>query len=283
MVYIKHHLFASRFRSLLTFWRCGLFCVLTVALFTPALSQETLSGIQRELTRVEREIEREKKLHNEEKTKSAEFEKRKAEKEMAVKDQIKSMNDKISLLNSKHAQLKKQRASLKAGIKSLEVKRQEFGLFVAEKALEAAGFFKKDFPYQREKRAAVLEDLATGIKSGAIEPEEAVTRFFAVMEDAISMGYDAEVYSGTYRTNKGKVTDGRYLRLGTALMAFNSLDGKVVAYLLETDSAYAWVDEDLDLATRQNIKKAIGVAEGKSAPELVNLPFSAPRATKGGQ
>ncbi|MFC1584652.1 DUF3450 family protein [Fibrobacterota bacterium] len=238
-------------------------------------AQETLSSVQRNLDRVDREIQREKELHKLEKKKAQEFEKRRKEKLKAINAQFKNLDTRIGELSSKLGRLKKQKGSLNHQIKNLKLKRSAVAKHILRKTGELKVFFQNDFPYQREKRVSDLESLEQDIKENVVEPEEAMNRLFTLLEYAIAMGYDSEVYSGTYRAGDGGVYDGKYLRLGAVISTFVSIDGKMVGYLLRTDSSYTWIDSELGLDLKQNIKKAVKVAEGKSAPELVVLPFGA--------
>jgi hypothetical protein len=233
------------------------------------------------MDRVEKEIDREKKLHKLEKKKASEFKKRKKEKLRALNEQLKSLENRIVELQSKSGKLKRQKASLNGRLKNLSARRKAVSKHLLEKIKELKDFFSRDFPSQREKRMSDLEGLEGNIKEGAVEPEEGMSRLFTILQSAISMGYDCEVYSGYYTSGEGKSFDGKYLRLGAVISTFVSLDGEMVAYLIRKDTAYTWIDRDLDLNLKQNIKKAVRIAEGKSAPELVPLPFGA-LVTRGG-
>jgi hypothetical protein len=251
-------------------------CMLPVCI----LAQETLTSVQRDIARVEKEIEREKKLHKLEKQKVAEFKKKKKQKLQALRSQAKKIESKIGEYKTKAAQLKKQKGSLKYQITNLKNKRQAVSKHLLKKIKELKLFFSRDFPNQREKRVLDLESLESDITEGVIEPEEAMNRLFTLLQAAISVGYDSEVYSGSYSSSNGDMYDGKYLRLGMVALAFVSLDGQMVAYLVQRDSIYTWIDKDLDLNLKQNIKKSIKVAEGKAAPELVLLPFGSPQYRK---
>jgi hypothetical protein len=236
-------------------------------------SQETLSGIQRDLERVEREIKREKKLHTLELKKEKEFKKRKKEKMAALKSQSIKMDEKIAALKIKLEQVNKQKAGMKNRIKRYQIKRDKIAAHIVKSIDSLKIFFQSDFPYQKDKRLADLTDLAKDIKEKVVGPEEGMNRLFTILQSAISAGYDSEVYSGAYQSTTGKNSEGKYLRLGAVIQAFVSLDGQTVAYLVKSDSAYQWVDTNLQMALRQNIKTAVKIAEGKSAPELVLMPL----------
>jgi hypothetical protein len=69
-------------------------------------------------------------------------------------------------------------------------------------------------------------------------------------------------------------------------MVFSSSDGRLQAYLARTASAstpYAWRDAGLSPETREAIRAAVSVAQGREAPRLVPLPIEVPALAKRGE
>jgi hypothetical protein len=257
---------------------------LAAGLFVRAGAQETLSSVQRELDRVDKEIEREKELHKTERKRAADFETEKAAKLKALQEQLRLTGGRIDSLKHNLDRARQQKASFKGQATLYQAKQKEFVKTLTQKIRDLSGAMKKDFPYQKEKRVTELEELATAIESGVVNVEDGIGRFFTLMQSSLDFAYDTEVYRGTYQATDGSSHEGSYVRLGSALLAFAGEDGQYAAYLIKSqtsgpaDSGYAWVDKDLADALRRDILNAAQVAQGKVAPQLVNLPFLAPKA-----
>jgi len=249
-----------------------------VALPTRLLAQETLSSVQRDLDRVEKEIEREKDLHKTERKRAADFETEKAAKLKALQEQLRLTQGRIDSLKRKQEQARQQKTGYRGQASMYRGKEKEFVKAMTERIRELARSLRADFPYQREKRVADLEELAVAIENGVVGVEEGVGRFFTLMQAGLEFSYDTEIYRGSYSATDGKNHEGNYVRLGAALMAFAGEDGQTAAYLAKSDSGYAWVDQELPPQLRKEIFTAAQVAQGKVAPQLVNLPFMAPKA-----
>jgi hypothetical protein len=250
---------------------------------TRARAQETLSSVQRELDRVEKEIDREKDLHKTERKRAADFETEKAAKLKALQEQLRLTGGRIDSLKHQLDRAKQQKASFRGQATLFQAKQKEFVKALTQRIRGLSGLMKKDFPYQKEKRASELEELATAIESGVVNVEDGIGRFFTLMQSSLDFAYDTEVYRGTYQATDGSSHEGSYVRLGSALLAFAGEDGQSAAYLGKADSGYVWMDKDLPADLRRDIFTAAQVAQGKVAPQLVNLPFLAPKAKEVGR
>ena len=243
-------------------------------------AQETLSSVQREMDRVEKEIEKEKELHKTERKRAGDFEADKAAKMKALQDQLRMTSARIDSLKRQLERARQQKAGYRNQTALFQGKQKDFVKALTRQIRDLAVSLGRDFPYQREKRAADMEELAVALESGVVGVEEGLNRFFAMMQASLDLAYEVEVYRGTYAEG-GASHEGNYVRLGAALLAFASEDGQMAAYLARVDSGYVWKDKDLDADTQRDILTAVKVAQGKVAPQLVNLPFSAPSLKAG--
>jgi hypothetical protein len=253
------------------------------ALLVPAHAQETLTSVQRELDRVDKEIEREKELHKSERKRAADFDTEKAAKLKALQDQLRVTAVRIDSLKRQQERARQQKASFKAQATQYQARQKDFVKAFARQTRDLAAAVRKDFPYDREKRAADLEDLAGALENGTVGVEEGLGRFFALSQANLDFAYDTEVYRGTYHAADGSDKEGSYVRLGAALLAFAGDDGKTAAWLAKADTGYVWHESDVAADVRDNIFTAMKVAQGKVAPQLVSLPFQAPRPTEAGK
>lgn len=248
-----------------------------------AWPQETLSSVQREMDRVEKEIEREKELHKAERKRAADFEGEKAAKLKALQDQIRLTQARTDSLKGQLVRARGQKGAFKGQAALYQAKQKEFSKALTKGIRDRAAALAQDFPYQKEKRISDLEELANAIDNGVVTVEDGLGRCFSLLQASLDFGYDTEVYRGSYPATDGANLEGTYVRMGAALLAFASEDGQRAAWLARSDSGYAWMDKDLAPETREAILTAVKVAQGKVAPQLVRLPFSAPRAREGAQ
>ncbi len=240
-------------------------------------AQETLSSVQRDLERVEKEIEREKDLHKNERARATQFEVEKAAKLKAIQDQIKLSQTKIDSLKHQAEKAKQQKSGFKSQTALYQGHQKEFLKNLVKQIHELAAGLKGDFPYEREKRVGDLQELASAIENGVVPIEEGLGRLFTLLQASMDFAYDTEVYHATYTAADGSAHEGSFVRMGAALLAFAGEDGKTVAYLAKEDTGYSWKETELSPETRQNILTAVKVAQGKVAPQLVNIPFRAPK------
>lgn len=246
-------------------------------MFLPASAQETLSSVQRELDRVDKEIEREKDLHKTERKRAGDFENEKASKLKALQEQLRLTQGKIDSLKRQLDRARQQKGGFKAQAAQFQNRQKDFVKALGKQIRDLAVSLKKDFPYERDKRVSDLEELANAIDNGVVPLEDGLNRFFALSQASLDFAYDTEVYRGTFPSADGSTKEGSYVRLGAALLAFGAEDGKTAAYLAKVDTGYVWRETDLTPETRQDIFTALKVAQGKVAPQLVNIPFQAPK------
>jgi hypothetical protein len=242
-------------------------------------AQETLSSVQRELDRVEKEIEREKELHKTERKRASDFEGEKAAKLKALNDQIRLTQAKADSLKGQLGRARGQKAAFKNQAALFQGRQKEFAKALTKGIRDRAAALQNDFPYQKEKRISDLEELANAIDNGVVPVEDGLGRFFAMLQASLDFSQDTEVFRGSYKATDGSDHEGSYVRMGAALLAFASEDGQHAAWLAKADTGYAWMDKDLTPEAKADIFTAVRVAQGKVAPQLVKIPFAAPKIT----
>jgi hypothetical protein len=246
-------------------------------------AQETLSSVQREMDRVDKEIEREKDLHKTERKRAADFETEKAAKLKALQDQLHLTQAKIDSLKHQVERSRQQKTGFKSQSAAYQTRQKDFVKALSKQIRDLSASLRKDFPYERDKRVSDLEELAVAVESGTVGVEDGLNRFFTLMQASQEFAYDTEVYRGSYLATDGSSHEGSYVRLGAALLAFADEEGKIAAYLSKEDTGYAWKDKELPPDTRQDIFTAVKVAQGKVAPQLVSIPFRAPKPVETGK
>ncbi len=236
-------------------------------------AQETLSSVQRELDRVEREIEREKELHKQEIKRASEFSTQKAQRLQALVDQTKLTQARIDSLKKEVEKARRKKTAEKAQAQFYSSKEKEFRQSMAASLLSLANDMRSDFPYSREKRIADLEELAKSVAEGVIPTEEALNRMTGLLSASLDFAANIEVYAGVYTAKTGGSSEGTYLRLGAAFLAFISQDARVGALIVRNEGKYDSLDSELTPKVLDALSAAVRVAQGKESPRLVGLPL----------
>ncbi len=261
-------------------WAVWIAMVTPILIAKPIKAQETLSSVQRDLDRVDKEIEREKEMHKTERKRAGEYETEKAAKLKALQDQIKITQGKIDSLKKQALRAQAQKSSMKAQTMAYQNRQKEFLKSLITQIQSMAKSLDKDFPYDKEKRISDLNELAKAIESGTVGLEDGLSRFFILMQNSLNFAYETEMYRGTYLATDGTSHEGNFIRMGAALLAFADEDGKIAAYITKNDTGYSWQDQNLSPEIKTEIFTAVKVAQGKVAPQLVNLPFKAPKVVE---
>ncbi len=130
-------------------------------------------------------------------------------------------------------------------------------------------FVKADLPFHKEERLESIERL----QSLMVNPEARTSdRFRNIMDiytSEIEYGNTFEAYRGTIPVN-GEDTVLDILRIGR-LALYAQTDDRKTSFMWDTVSN-GWVEID----SHRDIRNAIKVASKTVAPELLNLPISAP-------
>lgn len=113
-------------------------------------------------------------------------------------------------------------------------------------------------------------DLANGLRSGAVEPEDALAPFLDDLAERIDLAGRVECVPGSYVQTSGRTLRGRWLRVGGWMEAFVERDDGVVALRRFGEPKAA---EDLPETVRAALVRAVAVAQGEAAPGWLLLPL----------
>lgn len=254
---------------------------LSVLLASAGLGNElppTVTETRLLLDKVKQEIAQEEKAWAEETAREKEAEGRRKQRYLDFQGDKRKLETDLATLDQKIEGTVSRMDGLKAKQAEYEARFRNLLSVVEGETREARQAMNGTLPYRKEKRLEQLDLLAADIRKENIGAEEAFNRLltnFYQMEARLAS--EAEVYSGDFE-EPGRNADPiqvKYMRVGKQVLAFMSMDGHKLGLLRrDASGAYAWVREkDLDLATRQALKKAIATAEEKSVPGFVNLPL----------
>ena len=251
----------------------GLACVMAGA-------QETVEIIERQIKAVQAETAREKSLHDAEKKRHAEFIEVGRKKVQAIAGQTKTLNAEIDSLKAEIKNLSEARQKAVGTIKYYEGRKAKYSESLATVIDSLVPVFESDFPYRNEEAVKSIQEIAVQLHKNLIEADDALSRTLEVFYDRIRLGYTTEVWKGFLQVDARNVA-GTYLRYGAVASVFVSNDGNDVLWLYKSDDGtYQWKNVSEDLAMRTALKDIVKVAEGKTAPRIVNIPVYIPMEAK---
>ena len=245
-----------------------------------SFAQNSTKQLEREIAKIKKEIQTEKDRFAREKERATLFEQQSSKR-------LRDSDQQYRLIKSQSDSLRKEVNSLKASNKKLsgsayyyQNKRKKYAASLAVLLDSLAAGVLSGFPFESESHSEALKSTASGLRSGAIPPEEGLSRAWAVLMARIKKGYESERYSGTLSTEEGELS-GTYLRFGQAMMLFKDQDGNQLKYL-SNQGEYKWESVPQDIELRRQFKEIFDVMEGKVPPQLVKVPVRLPQV-KGGE
>lgn len=248
------------------------FCVLLA--YAISNSQETVESVRRQIKSVEAETAREKSMHETEKKRHAEFVEAGRKKVQALSIQTKSLNAEIDSLKSELKNLSDARQKSMGTVKWFESKKVRYSESLAKVIDSLGAIFEADFPYRNEEVVKSVQEIAMQLHKNLIEADDGLNRTLEIFYDRIRLGYTTEVYKEFLQVDARNVA-GTFLRYGAVSSIFVSNDGNDVLWLKKTaNGSYIWENVSGDLQMRTALKDVVKVAEGKTAPKLVDIPVS---------
>lgn len=144
-------------------------------------------------------------------------------------------------------------------------------------------------PWDNETRRERILSLRRDIEAGTASAEEAFTRLGALLREETKGGDEVVLSSRPLTRQNGEVINAQALKIGNQLIVYVDEDGKKFGMLERADgtgpATWTW-REDLSLAERTAVKRAIAVKAGRETPRLATLNISlsgleAPRPSTG--
>lgn len=235
--------------------------------------QESLQEIRRQLKAVEKETAQEKQLFQNEKTRHRDYVENAKRKLASMDEQGVLLRAQIDSMKAEVTRLDDARQKASGTSKWIDARKAKYQESLARSIDELVPVLEADFPFNNRESAESMKEAASQLRKGIITPDEALGRAYDLMLDRIQMGYTTETWSG-YFPWQGRSIAGKYVRYGTVASIFVSQDNEEIFWLLKTKAGYEWKAVGANLAMRAALKETLKVAEGKSPPALVMLPFA---------
>lgn len=244
-----------------------------LAFAAPATADEGLAGLQVRIEQLQRDVDAERQLYDADQARHRAW-------EASAENRLAEMRAQARRARSEADSLARVLASLGSPTQNraveLRAARSEGEAFAQAVAGHADAVLEKllreelpDFAASRER---ALRDLARGLRTGVITPEEGLGRLLDQVAAIIDYGSKAEARPGTYTTRDGRPVEGHYVAIGGIYEGFVSTDGAVGAYRRKTANGWEW-SESLPADRRDNLLKISRMLQGSEAPGFVPVPF----------
>lgn len=238
-----------------------------------AFAQESVQELRRQTKAVEKETVQEKQLFQNEKKRHQDYVENARRKLASMEEQTAQLRAQIDSLRAEAARLDDARQKASGTSRWIDGRKAKYQETLARSIDSLVPVLEADFPYQNREAAESMREAASQLRKGIITPDEALGRAYDLLLDRIQMGYTTETWSG-YFPWQGRSIAGKYVRYGAVASIFVSQDNEEIFWLLKSKSAYEWRAVGANLALRAALKETLKVAEGKSPPALVMLPFA---------
>jgi hypothetical protein len=159
--------------------------------------------------------------------------------------------------------------SLEQQIKDIVITKQQLLPLLREMVSTLSQFIKLDLPFKQQQRLIAIDKLNQVLASSSVSISEKYRRVMEMYQAENDYNYDLEVYRDTVELNNESLSV-QILRVGRSHLYFQTMDGKISA--MWNQESKAWLL--LDHAYHLKIRKAMRIASKKSAPELLELPYS---------
>lgn len=159
--------------------------------------------------------------------------------------------------------------SLEQQIKDIVITKQQLLPLLREMVSTLSQFIKLDLPFKQQQRLIAIDKLNQVLASSSVSISEKYRRVMEMYQAENDYNYDLEVYRDTVELNNESLSV-QILRVGRSHLYFQTMDGKISA--MWNQESKVWLL--LDHAYHLKIRKAMRIASKKSAPELLELPYS---------
>lgn len=250
---------------------------LAVVSLAPAASADPanpeLARLQRQIEQLQRDVDAERQLHD------ADLARHKAW-EASAKGQLTDTRAQARRARGEADSLARVLKALGSPTQNraedMQAAKKEADAFAAALADQAdavlAKVLREELPDFAASRERALRDLARGLRTGVIAPEEGLGQLLDQLSAVIEYGRKAEVRPGTYTTIAGRPVEGHFVAVGGIYEGFISADGAVGAYRRKTENGWEW-SESLPADRRENLLKMSRMLQGSEEPGFVPVPF----------
>jgi hypothetical protein len=182
-----------------------------------------------------------------------------------------SVDDEVNKLELKNAVARARARELQYGIDRIVSDEKAVSERIRGRVEGLLGRILVGIPFERERRASVMQGLAGDTKSGSSTAVESLNRLSAFLDAEDLLSYDSQVIQSIEQLDQERL-NAQLLRIGRVFFAVDT--GPDVFLYRRGGSNGFFIDTKtpLSIAQKRNIRLAILVIQGKQAPDLIEIP-----------
>src|SRR5690606_12601759 len=228
---------------------------------------------QRQIEQLRRDVDAERQLHDADRARHEAWEVTAHGQLAGLRTQARRARVEADSLARVLAGLGSPTQSRAAGLQAAHAERVAFAHALADHADSVlAKVLREELPDFAASRERALRDLARGLRTGVVAPQDGLGQLLDQLSAIIDYGRKAEVRPGTYTTRAGRPVEGHYVAVGGIYEGFISADGEVGAYRRKTKNGWVW-NESLPADRRDNLLNISRMLQGSEEPGFVPVPF----------
>ena len=245
--------------------------ILNGLLTVPALAD--LASVQRQIESLERDVETERQMYQSEQARKAASEKSTRARLGDMRDQARRARREADSLRTLLAAQGRPGQAQADEQKRLQAWNRRFAEALAGQVDAVLLKLARDeLPYYAEPKERALKDLARGLRTGVVAPDQGLGQAFDHLSEILAWAGKVEAAAGSYTTLAGAPVNGWYVRVGGVFEGFVTEDGKTGAYRFKDDRGWHW-KESLTAERRDNLLKIVRMATAGEQPGFVPVPF----------
>ena len=239
-----------------------------------AWSQEpTVAELKGRVEQVRQEIAQEEKLWAEEKGREQEAEKRRQERYASFSKEKQELQQAIAVAEQQIAGHLSKIESMSGQKSSMEREFKGYSAALLEQSNAFGKWLETSYPWQLEKRLEASNLVSSDLRQEKISPEEAFARLWALYGKEIAMASEAEVFSGENPLSKTSQVQVKFIRVGKQFLAYSDPTGARMGWYRPSKEGWRWISEEqMDFSTRNAVRNAVAIAEGKAVPGFAPVP-----------
>lgn len=239
----------------------------------PGTAPADLARVERQVDALERELASERQAYLAEAA-------RKTASEASAKARLAEMREQTRRARRESDSLKALLAAQARPGRSLAEEQKRLQEWNRRFAAALAGYLdtvlsrlsREELPDYAAPKERALKDLARGLRTGVVPPEQGLGQAFDHLSEILGWGAKCEAVAGSYTTAAGAPLNGFYVRVGGVFEAFVTEDGKTGAYRLKDVSGWQW-KETLTAERRDNLLRMARMLTAGEQPGFVPVPF----------
>ncbi len=248
-------------------------CLAVLTFVMPAAAEEGLAHLQRRIEQLQRDVDAERQLYAADQARHQAWDASAGNRLADMRVQAARARSEADSLIRIQASLGSPTQNRAAEVRAARDESEAFAQAVAAQAdTVLAKVLREELPDFAASRERALRDLARGLRTGVVAPQEGLGRLLDQVAAIIEYGSRAEARPGTYTTRDGRPVEGHYVAIGGIYEGFVSADGAVGAYRRKTANGWEW-NESLPADRRENLLRISRMLQGSETPGFVPVPF----------